>query len=386
MSVKFGLIYFRNFKYEDIAWGLLLNGMDAEIIDTEISRESTSIEDVDALTKMLCANSIGVAITNDFCPALSDACMKLGIPYVSWMFDSPIQMLYEEQVKNNCNIIFSFDKRQIENLKQRTGVSAYYLPIGTNLTRNSQLEITKGDEKKYSCEVSFIGSLYSEHNFISACERVSADARFEIENILESAFGRWDGSSRLYGELSKDTISELKNIFGNDTKMDDDTLFSTAILGNALAYRERVMMLESLSRYDLKFYTNDKEIFVNGVTALPGLDYLSEVPKAYRFSKINMNLTMPGITSGVPLRVFDIMGMGGFMLTNFQPEVEELFTIGENIESYKSFDEMNDKVAFYLENEDKRMKIAKSGYELVRKNYSCEMQVKKIIEVMNIAT
>ena len=110
-SKKFGMVYFNNFTNEDIVWGLLVLGREAEIIDSGLSRESTEEKDAALLEQMLKNAGIDVAVTFDFCPALSDACMKLGIPYIAWSFDAPIQMLYEKQVINNCNYIFTFDKK-----------------------------------------------------------------------------------------------------------------------------------------------------------------------------------------------------------------------------------------------------------------------------------
>ena len=91
-----------------------------------------------------------------------------------------------------------------------------------------------------------------------------------------------------------------------------------------------------------------------------------------------MNITMPGITSGIPLRVFDIMGMGGFVLTNYQPEVEELFEIGKNIEVYHDFDEMADKVKFYSDNENARKIIALNGKKIIE-GFSIEKRVREIL-------
>jgi spore maturation protein CgeB len=81
----------------------------------------------------------------------------------------------------------------------------------------------------------------------------------------------------------------------------------------------------------------------------------------------------------VPLRVFDIMGVGGFMLTNYQPEIEELFTIGKDIEVFHDIDELHDKVSFYLANEKARLQIALNGYKLVSEKYSYDRAIESIL-------
>ncbi len=382
MSKKYGMVYFNNFTNEDIVWALLALGKDADIVDTQLSRESTSEQDSEALAMKLREKNIDVAVTYDFAPALSDACMKLGIPYISWIFDAPIQMLYEKQVFNNCNYIFSFDKKQLRQLQEKGIKNTYYMPLGTNLMRNSAIEMTGADAKRFGCEVSFIGSLYSENAYGQAVSLVQPETVSEFERLIHDVLGKWDGEDRLYGKLSENTIGDIKRVFGNNTAMDDDALFTTALLVKHIATLERTEMLKRLSKHELQFYTSDSSVQIPRVRAMGPIDYIEELPKAYHFSRINMNITMRGITSGIPLRVFDIMGMEGFMLTNFQPEVSELFSPGKDIEVYHSFDEMEDKVDFYLSHEDERRKIARRGLETIKGNYTVEILVAKMLEIV----
>ena len=44
--------------------------------------------------------------------------------------------------------------------------------------------------------------------------------------------------------------------------------------------------------------------------------------------KIYLNMTIKPIQTGLPLRIFDIMGCGGFLMTNYQAELPEYFEIG----------------------------------------------------------
>lgn len=382
MDKKFGMVYFHNFTNEDIVWGLLLLEKDVEIISTDLERSSTSEEDAIFLSNELKEKGIDVAISYDFCPALSDACMRNGIKYVSWIFDAPLQMLFEKQVMNNCNYIFSFDKRQIEQTKKLFDCNIFYLPLGTNITRNTAVEMNAADRLRFACDISFIGNLYSEKEYEAALLNVSDNTKAELENIWKNVYGKWDGIDRLYGKLTKSALDELKEKFGNNTTMDDDTLFATALIVKAIAHKERKEMLERLTGFDLSFYTNDKDVVIKGVSSKGALDYIEELPKAYRFSKINLNITMRGITSGIPLRVFDMMGMGGFTLTNYQPEVDELFSPGKDIEVYHDFGEMEEKVSYYLKNDVARIKIAKAGAQTVKEKYSIENQVHKILELI----
>ena len=51
------------------------------------------------------------------------------------------------------------------------------------------------------------------------------------------------------------------------------------------------------------------------------------------------------------------MACRGFVLTNYQPELEEYFEIGTHLETFTSIEEMNDKISYYLKNDSKRETI-----------------------------
>ena len=257
---RFGMVYFKNFKYEDFVWGLLLNDRDTEIIDTEVPAESLEEQDELFMERALEEKGIDVAVSFDFCPVLSDACMKRGIIYISWMFDTPIQMLYEKQVFNDCNYIFCFDKKQISELRSRGVDRVYYMPLFSNVKRNVGLAPTKADEERFSCDVSFIGSLYQNDSYNQAIGIVSEKARKELEQIANDVFGKWDGVDRLNGRLSKEVLEELVGIYGNKTRMDSDTFLSAAVIARKIARDERIEMLKRLSKYNLNFFTGEKDV------------------------------------------------------------------------------------------------------------------------------
>ena len=57
-------------------------------------------------------------------------------------------------------------------------------------------------------------------------------------------------------------------------------------------------------------------------------------------------------------------------MTNYQPELEDMFIIGEDLEAYSSPEELVDKCSYYLTHEDERASIARSGREKVRASHT----------------
>ncbi len=385
--MRFGLLYLNEIKYDDLAWVFVKNSMDAEIIDTGVSVDSIDEEDSQSIYDKLCENGIDVAITMDFSPAVSDACMKKGAKYVSWIYDAPQQALFNNQIKNDCNYIFSFDKEQVNDIERLGASHVFHFPLATNHFRNSGLVIEENDLKRYGCDISFVGNLYNDDYYLRVYEDASECLREEMNRVSDEIFGKWVGRS-LRECLSDAALKELKEIrgtkSGSGALMEDGLFYSTKLFASHIAHKERCEIARRLSEYDFRLYTGSDASGLEGVDVRPYLSYDEELPKAYHLSKINLNISLHSITSGVPLRVFDIMGVGGFMLTNYQPEVEELFSIGKDIEVYSSIEELEDKVRYYVKNEDKRNRIALKGYHTVSEKYNYEVAFKKIMELAEI--
>lgn len=87
-------------------------------------------------------------------------------------------------------------------------------------------------------------------------------------------------------------------------------------------------------------------------------------------SKINLNLSLRSIHSGIALRVLDIMACGGFVLSNWQPEIAEYFEEGKEIVTFGCVEECMDKIRYYLEHEEERRQIAAAGYRKVKRDFS----------------
>ncbi|MBR4515119.1 MAG: glycosyltransferase family 1 protein [Lachnospiraceae bacterium] len=69
------------------------------------------------------------------------------------------------------------------------------------------------------------------------------------------------------------------------------------------------------------------------------------------------------------------MGMGGFLLSNYQPELDEFFVDGEDLVLYTSTHDLINKVEYYLSHEEERTAIALNGQQKVFSLFSIEHQL-----------
>jgi spore maturation protein CgeB len=64
-------------------------------------------------------------------------------------------------------------------------------------------------------------------------------------------------------------------------------------------------------------------------------------------------------------------------------ESGKLFDIGKEIVVYTSIEDLDNKVKYYLENEDERNMIAESGHQRVKRDHTYLERAKKLIEIIN---
>ncbi|MGN0385623.1 MAG: glycosyltransferase [Lachnospiraceae bacterium] len=135
-------------------------------------------------------------------------------------------------------------------------------------------------------------------------------------------------------------------------------------------------------RFGLDLYTPDKNYRVNGCTNHGPVDYYDYAPYVFKEAKINLNISLRSILSGIPLRAFDIMGAGGFLMTNFQTDFLDYFVPGEDYVYYDSPKDLLDKTAYYLRHEEERAAIAKNGLQKITADHTYIHRVKEILSYL----
>ena len=94
-----------------------------------------------------------------------------------------------------------------------------------------------------------------------------------------------------------------------------------------------------------------------------------------------LNITAKAIREGLPLRIFDVLGCGGFLLTNYQTELASYFTPGTDLDCYGSEEELLEKTEYYLTHEQTRKEIARNGYETVKKYHTYPIRLTEMLSL-----
>jgi spore maturation protein CgeB len=153
----------------------------------------------------------------------------------------------------------------------------------------------------------------------------------------------------------------------------------------------RVMYLEKLKLQHLVVYGKQWHAYKPLVTPqlwgkiVPKNIWDDDLYTLLSQSKIILNINFSrwnSIRSGVNLRVFEALAACGFLLTDNCGELDDLFEVGVELETFTSPEEMLDKVNYYLKYDELRQKIARNGYEKFLKCYTWDHRIKDLIQRM----
>lgn len=324
----------------------------------------------------------------NYSPIVSNNCKRHNIPYIAFVYDSPLVALYSYTIINPCNYVFMFDKAEYLKLKNCGINTVYYAPLAANVNRiTSLVEQIGHEDNTYSNDISFVGSMYNEkHNLFDRLKNLPPYVSGYLDAIMKSQLKVY-GYNFIEELLTPDIITELQKSVPLAPNKDGvetiEYLYSNYFLARKMAYLERTGLLKDLSDlFKVSLYTPNPVPELTNAIFKGSADYYNEMPLIFNQSKINLNITLRSIQSGIPLRCIDIMASGGFCLSNYQADFYDAFVPGEDCILYESAQDCIDKCRYYLSHDAERIQIAQNGLGRVRDNHTFEIRLSQIFDIV----
>lgn len=347
------------------------------------------------LTTVLRAETPDAVFSFNYFPLISNVCKKEDIRYISWIYDSPYVMLYSYTAINPCNAIYVFDKELCLEF-QRAGINTvHYLPMAANVERLDRIlppdcTVTGNDPKKdtarqlpFLYDISFVGSLYTEkHNFFERMTTLSDYTRGYLDALMSAQMGI-QGYNFIQESLSPimdDLYKALPMEPNSDGVETREYLYAQYVINRRITGLERTDLIRAAAgMHTFDLFTHDSSFTLPNLRNHGTVDNYREMPLVFRQSRINLNISLRSIKSGIPQRAFDIMGSGGFLLSNFQNDFTDYFTPEEDFVFYESKDDFLAKIAYYLSHEEERAAIAKNGHDKVADFHTYRHRVREML-------
>ena len=342
---------------------------------------------VELVSAALNKKSYDFVFSINYYPFLSEVCNIYKIRYICQTVDSPVIELFSSTVKNEWNRIFLFDLSQYKEFHPLNPDCIFHLPLATNPKRWAKVinSATPRQKQKFTSDISFVGSLYT--------EKCPYDRLNPSPYLSGYLMGLMKAQQKIYGyhfieevisdEAVKEFIKNMPDFYTppESYTLEDKKTVVRLYMDYKITSMERTDLLTTLgNKFKVDFYTGS---ITDGIPVnnKGRVKTLTEMPLVFHNSKINLNFTAKSIREGLPLRIFDVLGCGGFLITNYQMELPDIFNIGEDLEVYTSEEDLLYKAEYYLTHENDRLEIANNGYKKLVKYHNYPERIMQMLEM-----
>lgn len=328
---------------------------------------------------------IDFAFSFNFFPVISIACEMVNIPYLCLVFDSPYLPLNSIQINNSVNHVFVFDQELIARLRRQGVKTLHHSPLAVSGERLKKISKDLKD-KPYYYDISFVGTLYDdEFKLYDSLHDLQPHVKRRVDEVIRA-------QERIYGYdligqkklITDDMILEMQKLVDfEDTGhffMDEKQILRDMIR-RKVSQLERVEILQMLAEVaPVSLFTREDQIAPEGVNDHGYAEYRHKMPEIFRLSKVNLNITLRTILSGIPLRALDVMAAGGFLISTYQRELAEAFEDGKELILVHTPKELKECCSYYLAHEAERDRIRRRGQEKVLAIYDYKNIFEKMIQ------
>ena len=334
------------------------------------------------LQKTISENNFDLIFTFNYFPVLSKVADTHSLPYLCWVYDCPHLTLYSRRVTSPYTFFFLFDREMCQTLSSFGALHVAHMPLAVNTSRLSEYAASPCN-KMYP--ISFVGSLY-EKNMYRRISYLPDHLKGYLDGIINAQQQMKTGTV-LEELLTDDLTKKLLQLI----QLDEQRLYFysardiyLSMLEAEVTFRERTKLLTlAAGLCETHLFTASDPTLASGCIPHGFISYTEEMPKVFHNSAINLNISLRSIHSGIPLRCMDIMGAGGFLLSNCQPELAEYFKPGEDFATFFSEEEFLEKIAYYSEHERERTEIAYNGCLKMKERFNYPALFQKMLDAVS---
>lgn len=346
----------------------------------------------DAFADFIESHAIDFCFSYNYFPVLATACHERNLKYISFLYDSPYVMLYSFTLMYPTNYVFLFDQAEYIKLRQGGLTNVYYMVLPADTEQIKALLAKPFSKERLSADISFMGQLYNEeHNFL---DRVTDAGDTYLNGYLRGimeAQKKVSGYNFIEEMLTSPILKRMHDAYPFDpdkTSVESPTYtYAKYFVDRKITSEERIHILEEIGQrfpQQCKLFTWNKNTAIPGIQNMGIAEYFTEMPLVFRHSKINLNISLRSIYTGIPLRCMDIMANGGFLLSNYQADLAEAFIPNQDFVYYEDTEDLLDKIAYYLSHEKEREEITENGYRKVLELHNYKTCFQEIFRICNI--
>ena len=323
-------------------------------------------------------NHMGVDVEG----VLMDLLARLQLPLASWFVDNPHLIIHQyTRCVSPWTTLFTWDADNVPSLEAAGFEYVRYLPLGTDPERFSPTR--KAVPEAWKAEVSFVGN--------SMLYKVGG--RLKNGHFPRALLLPFREVSAAFGESEFRSVADFlcqrfPQVYDGYLHLRDNEArlaYETAITWQATRLYRNDCVRRLLPFRPLIVGDGGWKVEFRHEAPQPRylgeLSYYSQLPAFYGHSAINFNSTSKQMKGAVNQRVFDVPAAGAFVLTDWRPQMEQLFTPDE-MACYHEPDEIPDLVRHYLAHPGERTKLVTAARRRVLACHTWAHRLQTLLEEM----
>jgi len=294
----------------------------------------------------------------------------LELPYVTWFVDDPRTIVMDQALYGSpFAVALTWERSYLPYLQQSSFAAVHYMPLAV-------------DPVIFQPPASDLPTIPPA--FVGNSMTVPAQKEWEwvnqnltLANAIDSAFenkrvNRETFAHGLEALLPEFLLSELDA----DEKRHAEILFF--VEGTRRLRHELVgqWIQEDVS------VRGDDEWRLLTPQAGAALNYTHDLARFYAQCEVNLNITSIQMATAVNQRVFDCPAAGGFLLTDAQADLKDLFEVDREIACYNSMEESVEMIAWYRARPAVRREIAARAQARILNEHTYAHRLRAMVEIL----
>jgi spore maturation protein CgeB len=329
-------------------------------------------------------------VTINYDSEVASVCHELEIPLVAWEVDPKTDRPPVPPAGGEDFRVFTLHPKDVSQLEDAGFSSVGYLPIGVDTDRRYPIELNEEERSRFAARVCFVGSslidrarrfkrlfLQLHASFNCSAEESFDETSERLERVLAAEranYGVYDSD-----KLLEEHFGEFLEAAHRNGTPDDPKKWVAEIV----ASQKRIAYVSALSDFGIHVWGDERWTEVS--SAVPGVHYRGlaeqghELTCVYSSAEIHVDVNRIYQPEAIPMRVINVMACGGFLIAEHSESIEELFEVGKEIETYRTIEELEAKVAHYLEHPGEAREIAQRGLEAVRQRHTMRIRAASLL-------
>ena len=330
-----------------------------------------------------------VAFAINYVNGLAELFESHGVDLICWEVDPATDHLKPISTSSDRAYVFTYREANVDEFVKAGFNNVEHLPLASDTEKRMPTKLSAEEHDIYDAELSFVGSSMIENAislrkiFLSqykAYQDGSADTVEDGNRLLEEILSVQRQNFSIYvipdllDKYFSGFISYLLELPGAHDPF--------ILVGEIAAAEKRANYIANLGSLGVKVWGDDGWLRTEqyGVKYMGRAGHTFEINKIYSASSINVDINRLYQMDIIPMRVFDIMACGGFVLAEYSKELSNIFDIGKEVETYSTLDELVSKATYYLDHESEALEIAERGRDAVQKNHTISGRVKHMLK------